>query len=129
MPSRQHPIPLICFGRPLPLALKMESTLAPHFSYSAIITNFTSPLQLTTLLDTLNPPVKGIVVGGGYTAETAIEVHAIVDEWVKGKSDGWGERDEVKIISVPRGTLESIGLEGLEGFLKRELAAAFEIEW
>lgn len=75
------PLPLICVGRLRELAISLEQSLAPYFTFPGVIDldNF-SPQTLRGLLNTLNPYPVGVFVGGGVSVEVQQEVEKVVLE-------------------------------------------------
>lgn len=112
--SQPIPIPLICIGRHRELALGIEKQITPNFIYSAIMTSYNKD-TLTTLLETLNPPPCGIIIGGDFSLE---EVRAVRDE-----SKG------LKVVAVPQGTLEREGIAGVLSWVKGALATEYGVSW
>jgi hypothetical protein len=78
MIQASSPIPLICIGKHLDPALKIEQSLAPSFVYSAIVNSYDRQTVLT-LLETLNPTPGGIIIG--FSTEVVLELEQIVGEW------------------------------------------------
>lgn len=109
-----QPIPLICIGRHKEIALGIEKQITPNFIYSAIMTSYNKD-TLTTLLETLNPPPRGIIIGGDFSLE---EVQAARDE-----SKG------LKVVAVPQGTLERVGITGVLSWVKGALATEYGVSW
>ena len=60
--AMSQPIPLICIGRHREIALAIEKQIGSNFTYSAIMTSYNND-TLTALLETLNPPPRGIIIG------------------------------------------------------------------
>jgi hypothetical protein len=72
-------IPLLIIGRTRPIAVQQGESLAPHFTYTAVIDlpHYTVE-NLQLVLETLNPTPKGILLGGGVSVEVQQEVKAFV---------------------------------------------------
>jgi len=126
MASTTSPIPLICFGRHRDLALKLEKSLAPHFHYPAIVTDFGDLSVLNTLLDTVNPPPRGVIIGGGMNEDEVGEVKRIVGGW---NDQGREGEAEVPVVRVPAGTVEAGGPAGLVKWIQEELGRVYSVEW
>lgn len=123
--SPASPIPLICFGAHRELALKLEKSLSPHVHYAAIITDFANFEVLTTLLNTLNPTPKGVIIGGGMNDDGANEVRRIVAGWNKGRD----EEVDIPVMRVPVGTFQAGGPESLVKWIRDELGRVYGVEW
>ncbi|MCJ1397987.1 hypothetical protein MMC11_001183 [Xylographa trunciseda] len=125
MTTAASPIPLICFGRHRELGQKMEKTLQPHFSYSAIVTNYKDPAVLLALLDNLNPSPRGVIIGGGFNGDVVRGVGDAVEAWTRSHEGV----EMIPVMSVPAGTFEAGGPPALAGWIKGELARVFEVKW
>ena len=112
-----QPIPLICIGRHREIALAIEKQIKPNFIYPAIMTSYNKD-TLTTLLETLNPPPRGIIIGGDFSSE---EVRAV--EQFRDESKG------LKVVAVPQGTLERGGIAGVLSWVKGTLATEYGVSW
>lgn len=112
-----QPIPLICVGRHREIALGIEKQIAPNFIYSAIMTSYNED-TLTTLLETLNPPPRGIIIGGDFSPEEVRAVEQFQDE-----SKG------LKVVAVPQGTFEREGRAGLLSWVKGALGTEYGVSW
>jgi hypothetical protein len=111
------PIPLICLGGHRDLALTIEKDLAPNFVYPAIMTSYNKEVLLN-LLETLNPPPRGIAIGGLFPPEEVAAVERIA-----------AEREGLQVMRVPPGTFEREGLAGVVGLVKKELGRMFGVSW
>ncbi|MCJ1250570.1 hypothetical protein MMC30_007798 [Trapelia coarctata] len=125
MASPSTPIPLICFGAHRDLAQRMEQSLTPRFAYPAIVTSFGDLSVLTTLLNTLNPTPRGVIVGGGMKEDGVEEVQRIVAEWNEARPEG----AEIPVVKVPAGTFEAGGPAGLVKWIREELGRVYKVEW
>jgi hypothetical protein len=112
-------IPLIALGKHRDVALTNEKALAPHFVYAAIMLSYNKDVLLA-LLETLNPPPRGIVTGGAFGPEVVKEIGEIAAGWDGGK---------LEVVVVPRGTFEREGLAGVATFQRRELGRVFGVDW
>jgi hypothetical protein len=112
-----QPIPLICIGRHREIALRIEKQLTPNFIYSAIMTSYNKD-TLTALLETLNPPPHGIIIGGGVSPEEVRDIEQFRDE-----SKG------LKVVAVPPGTIERGGIAGVLSWVKGALATEYGVSW
>jgi hypothetical protein len=128
--SLLKPVPhrLLCLGAHHDLALKLQTKLAPHFTYCAILTKIEpkttySLANFELLLDALYPAPEGVIVGGGFTEDEGEEMRRIV----AGRRDENGE--EIKFVKVPAGTLEESGPQGLVDCIRGLLGRAFGVEW
>jgi hypothetical protein len=120
MSPPKTPIPLIALGKHRDIALSNEKALAPNFVYAAIMLAYNKDVLLT-LLETLNPPPRGIVTGGAFGPEVVQEIQQIAAEW-----DGKGK---LEVVVVPTGTFEREGPAGIVDFQKRELGRVFGVAW
>lgn len=111
------PIPLICLGRHREIALGIEKQITPNFIYSAIMTSYNKD-TLTTLLETLNPPPRGIIIGSDFSPE---EVRAV--EQFRDDNKGF------KVVAVPQGTFERGGVAEVLSWVKGALATAYGVSW
>ena len=123
MAQSDSPIPLICIGRTRGLSLELEQSVAPHFTYPAIIDfpNY-SPDNIGILLATLNPSPAGIVVGGGLTVAIQQEVEKVVQE------HNAAGRYDLKLVCIPVGIREKFGAEGVIEWIKEALGKEFDVE-
>jgi hypothetical protein len=112
-----QPIPLICIGRHREIALAIEKQIGSNFTYSAIMTSYNND-TLTALLETLNPPPRGIIIGGDFSLE---EVRAV--EQFRDESKG------LKVVAVPQGTFEREGRAGLVSWVKDALGTEYGVSW
>jgi hypothetical protein len=87
-----QPIPLICIGPHREIALGIEKQIAPNFIYSAIMTSYNKD-TLNILLETLNPPPRGIIIGSGYSQEEVRAVEQFRDESKGFQGSGSAARD------------------------------------
>jgi hypothetical protein len=107
--SRQS-IPLLIIGRTRPIAIQQGESLAPHFTYTAIIDlPHYIVKNLRLVLETLNPTPKGVLVGGGVSVEVQQEVEAIIKELNQSMREG----ERLHFICIPVGIKEKLGAEGL----------------
>ena len=125
MANETSPIPLICFAVHRDRAEKMEKSLSSHFAYPAIVTDFGNLSVLSTLLDTLNPTPRGVIIGGGMNDDGVEEVQRMVAEWNQARA----ESAQIPVVKVPAGTLEAGGPAGLVKWVKEELARVYKVEW
>jgi hypothetical protein len=123
--SRQS-IPLLIIARTRPIAVQQGESLAPHFTYTAVIDlpHYTVE-NLRLVLETLNPTPKGVLVGGGVSVEVQQEVEAIVKELNQLLREG----ERLHFICIPVGTKEKLGAEGLMVWLRDALSEEFGIAW
>ena len=123
--SRQS-IPLLIVGRTRPIAVQQGKSLAPRFTYTAVIDlpHYTVE-NLRLVLETLNPTPKGVLVGGGVSVEVQQEVEAIVKELNRSMTEG----ERLHFICIPVGIKEKLGPEGLMVWLKDALSEEFGIAW
>ena len=112
-----QPIPLICLGHHREIALNVEKQITPNFIYSAIMTSYNKD-TLTTLLETLNPPPRGIIIGSDFSPEDVRAVEQFQDD-----NKGF------KVVAVPQGTFERGGLAGVLNWVKDALATAYGVSW
>jgi hypothetical protein len=126
MSNSPTPIPLLCIGRTRELAILQGQSLAPNFSYAAIIDQPHYCVEnVHILLETLNPSPAGIVVGGGLSVEVQQEVTAIVAD--KNEKAGYGP--QLKLVCIPIGIREKHGAEGLMKWLKDVLSETYGVAW
>ena len=124
--STSTPIPLLIVGRTRPIALQQSASLAPHFTYTAILDQeHYSPSNVRFSLEILSPTPLGIVVGGGLNVEVQEEVKKLVEELNSGVEEG----KRLKLVCIPVGIREKVGAEGLLKWLKDELAGEFGVSW
>ena len=76
---------------------------------------------LLTLLGALNPPPRGIVIGGGFGPEDVQAVKQVVAERDYGEG--------LRVFVVPPGTIEREGPAGVVNLLKKELGEVFGVAW
>ncbi|KAH0832469.1 hypothetical protein AYO21_05152 [Fonsecaea monophora] len=112
------------------MALRLQTKLAPHFTYCAILTKIEpkrtySLDNFALLLDALYPPPEGVIVGGGFSDEEAEQMRRVVEE--RGVTDENGT--PVRFVRVPGGTLERGGPEALVETIRQLLGEAFGVEW
>jgi hypothetical protein len=67
---------------------------------------------LLALLETLNPPARAIVIGGGFGGDEVQAVREIASGWDKGK---------VEVVAVPKGNFDREGPAGILNYQRREL--------
>ena len=127
--SLLNPLPhrLLCLGAHHSLALNLQTSLSPHFTYCAILTKIgprrTYSLQnFELLLDTIYPPPEGVIIGGGFTEDEGEQMLL-----VEGRKDEEGQ--EIKFVKVLSGTLEEEGAEGLVRTIRGLLGEALGVEW
>ncbi|OAP63175.1 hypothetical protein AYL99_02402 [Fonsecaea erecta] len=126
---KPEPHRLLCLGAHRDMALKLQTKLAPHFTWCAILTKIEprrtySLDNFALLLDTLHPAPEGVIVGGGFSDEEGEEMRRLVE--ARGRA---GDGTPMRFVKVPSGTLERSGPEGLVGTIKELLGEAFGVEW
>jgi hypothetical protein len=80
------PATLICYGARRAIAESISIALAPKFTFTAIVSEWTinsesDKLILTTLLKHLHPPPAGVLVGGAFDDAKKQNIKDVVDEY------------------------------------------------
>jgi hypothetical protein len=125
---KNEPHRLLCLGAHYDMALKLQTKLAPHFTYCGILTKIepkkTYSLEnFELMLDALYPPPEGVIVGGGFSDDEGEQMRKLTES----RKDENGQ--QMKFVKVPTGTLERSGPEGLVQTIKELLGEAFGVEW